>query len=207
MIGVHVGESSRQLHVIGQRLLDPACEAGDARILKRGVHVSASGRRIVKAELRPAELVDAQRRRIGIQIGKANKSAVWSYATPNTVSQFTSSRRRHEYSHGEGIVKTPSGADNCWMSSLPHVPGHADARPPLTEVSRNSLWHGGGDRSRALANEDRGSKKRSLRLRVPGPIPAQPIGQSKVSGQLPFVLPVEAEVGLIIGEKSCGRSN
>src|SRR5579863_7333199 len=204
MRGVYVGESGRQLHVIGQRLLDPAREIGDARVLKRGIYVSASGGGSGAAELRPAKLIHAQGRGIGIEIGKADVPVFGKRATADAVGEVASSRGRQENPHSQSVIKTPRSADNGWILALSHIPGHADARAPLIEVTGNALRYGGLARSCALAHQDGGSPQRSLRLRVPGAIPTKAVCDGKVSRHLPFVLPVKAEVGLVIGEKGCG---
>ena len=120
------------------------------------------------------------------------------------MSQVTSARGRQENPYGQSVIETPSSANNSRILALPHVPRETDARPPLIEVTGNPLRHGGLVRSCALAYEDGGSPHWSLRLRVPRAVPAESVRQGDVSRQLPFILPVEAQVGLVVGEKSCG---
>src|ERR1700740_1808080 len=125
-------------------------------------------------------------------MGKPNFPMCRKQAPSDTVGEVTSSCRGEENPDGQSIGEAPSSADNRWMVPLSHVPGHPDTRAPLIEVSWNALWHGGLVRSCALAHENRGSPHGSLRLRVPSAIPAEPVGDGKVSRQLPFVLPIEA---------------
>ena len=205
MRGVNVGISGRQLQVVGQRLFHSAGEARNARILERGIDISAAGSGSGAAILRSAKLVDGQRRRTRVQIGKANRSATSSLAAADAMGEVACSRGWQENPNRKCIVQTPGGANDGGMCAVSDVPGHADARPKLIEVTRNPLRHRSFPRARTLANEDGGSPHRGLRLRIPSAVPAQTVGDRELRRHLPFILPVEAQVGLIVGEKSGGR--
>src|SRR5277367_4375999 len=141
MRGVNVGISGRQLQVVRQRLLNPAREAGDAWILKRRIYVSSSGRGSRAAILRSAKLVDGQGRRTRVEIGKADRSAPWSFASADAVSEIACSCGRQENPNRKCIVKAPGGANDGRMCTVSDVPCHADARSPLIEVTRDALRH------------------------------------------------------------------
>ena len=97
-----------------------------------------------------------------------------------------------------GVVETPSGADDGGMFGAAHVPSEAHAGTELREIVRNVLGRRNHFAGIAFADPDGVSRNGRLRLRIRGAVPAETVGQSDAWGELPLVLPVEADSRLII---------
>src|ERR1700683_75419 len=75
-----------------------------------------------------------------------------------------------------GVVETPGGTDNGGMFGTANIPGDAKTRTPLIEVVRNTLGRRNHLAGVALADPNRVSGNRGLRLWVPGAVPAETVG-------------------------------
>src|ERR1700683_4902606 len=117
---------------------------------------------------------------------------------------FRSTNRREKDQGCLGVIQAPSCADNGRMFSAANIPGEAKTRTPLIEVVRNTLGRRNHLAGAALADPNRVSGNRGLRLWVPGAVPTETVGQSYSRSELPLILPIETGAGLIVVEKRVG---
>src|SRR5207245_2726689 len=97
------------------------------------------------------------------------------------------------------VIESPCCVNHCGTVLRAEVVRKTDTRPPLLVIAGNFLWMGHQVTAWSRAHIGLAPWRAALGLRVTRAVPAESVSQGKSGGDLPLVLPVQADSRLPIG--------
>ena len=145
---------------------------------------------------RIAELVEAQGSGGRVEIREARGWYARRVEEAEKTRRFSATGRRQKDRWDLSVVQTPRGANNRRSVGRAYIPCQAYAWSPLLPVVRHALRDRDNSSARANAGVGLVPRKWRLRLRVPGAVPAQTVGEGEARRDLPLVLHIEPDASL-----------